>query len=129
MSDDPCTIITINGEEVARCPSADTGRAHNPQPRLAIVHEASVPWTEVIAQENVDTGARRSVHEKFIEWTGQRMVVLGRYDPGMIIERHAHKSDHLIYVLEGELACGAIPLRSTPKCLKLGSHICRVSSW
>ena len=25
--------------------------------------------------------------------------------------------------------CGAIPLRSTPKCLKLGSHICRVSSW
>ena len=25
--------------------------------------------------------------------------------------------------------CGAIPLRSTPKCLKPGLHICRVSSW
>jgi hypothetical protein len=37
---------------------------------LAIVHEAAVPWTEVIAQQHVETGARRSVHEKFIEWTG-----------------------------------------------------------
>src|SRR5205814_5062149 len=104
MSDEACTIITVNGDEVARCPSADTGRMHNQQPRLAIVHEAAVPWTEVIAQEHLDTGARRSVHEKFIEWTGQRMVVLGRYDPGMIIERHGHRSDHLIYVLDGELA-------------------------
>jgi uncharacterized cupin superfamily protein len=42
------------------------------------------------------------------------MVVLGRYDPGMIIERHAHSSDHLIYVLEGELACGEYRARVAP---------------
>src|SRR5581483_10249836 len=35
-----------------------------------------------------------------------RMVVLGRYDPHVVIERHGHASDHLVYVLEGELAVG-----------------------
>jgi hypothetical protein len=34
------------------------------------------------------------------------MVVLGRYDPHVVIERHGHASDHLVYVLEGELTVG-----------------------
>jgi hypothetical protein len=73
-------------------------------PRLAFVEAAAVPWTEVIAQMH---GERRvSVHEKFLEWNEKRMVVLGRYDPGMVIERHGHASDHLVYVLEGRLAVG-----------------------
>jgi len=73
-------------------------------PRLAFVHIDDVPWTEVIAQQH---GERRvSVHEKFLEWNAQRMVVLGRYDPHVVIERHGHASDHLVYVLEGELTVG-----------------------
>ncbi len=73
-------------------------------PRLAFVHIDEVPWTEVIAQLH---GERRaSVHEKFLEWTPQRMVVLGRYDPHVVIERHGHASDHLVYVLEGDLMVG-----------------------
>jgi hypothetical protein len=31
------------------------------------------------------------------------MVVLGRYDPGLVIERHGHRSDNLVYVLDGDL--------------------------
>ena len=74
------------------------------EPRLAFVHADDVPWTEVIAQLH---GERRvSVHEKFLEWNAQRMVVLGRYDPHVVIERHGHASDHLVYVLEGELMVG-----------------------
>lgn len=70
-------------------------------PRLAFVDEQDVPWREVVAQLH---GTRRiSVHEKFLEWTPARMVVLGRYDPGVVVERHGHASDHLVYVLEGEL--------------------------
>ncbi len=70
-------------------------------PRLAFTHIDDVPWTEVIAQLH---GERRvSVHEKFLEWNAKRMVVLGRYDPHVVIERHGHASDHLVYVLEGEL--------------------------
>jgi hypothetical protein len=73
-------------------------------PRLAFVHEAQVPWQEVLAQRH---GERRvSVHEKFLEWTDRRMVVLGRYDPHVVVERHGHASDHLVYVLEGELLVG-----------------------
>jgi hypothetical protein len=76
-------------------------------PRLSFVHVDDVPWTEVIAQVH---GERRvSVHEKFLEWTAQRMVVLGRYDPHVVIERHGHASDHLVYVLEGELLVGDRP--------------------
>jgi len=73
-------------------------------PRLAFVDAADVPWTEVIAQQH---GERRvSVHEKFLEWNARRMVVLGRYDPHVVIERHGHASDHLVYVVEGELTIG-----------------------
>jgi len=73
-------------------------------PRLSFVHVDEVPWTEVIAQLH---GERRvSVHEKFLEWSADRMVVLGRYDPHVVIERHGHRSDHLVYVLEGELRVG-----------------------
>lgn len=76
-------------------------------PRLAFVHADDVPWTEVIAQQH---GARRvSVHEKFLEWNAKRMVVLGRYDPNVVIERHGHASDHLVYVLEGLLMVGDRP--------------------
>ena len=75
-----------------------------PEPRLAFVDADAVPWTEVIAQLH---GERRvSVHEKFLEWNAKRMVVLGRYDPHVMIERHGHASDHLVYVLEGELQVG-----------------------
>ncbi len=77
------------------------------EPRLAFVHADDVPWTEVIAQLH---GARRvSVHERFLEWNAKRMVVLGRYDPHVVIERHGHASDHLVYVLEGELLVGDRP--------------------
>ena len=73
-------------------------------PRLAFVHEGDVAWQEVLAQRH---GARRvSVHEKFLEWTADRTVVLGRYDPGVVVERHGHASDHLVYVLEGEVVVG-----------------------
>jgi hypothetical protein len=78
--------------------------ASNAPPRLAFVHADDVPWTEVIAQQHGDR--RVSVHEKFLEWNAKRMVVLGRYDAHVVIERHGHASDHLVYVLEGELLVG-----------------------
>jgi len=74
------------------------------EPRLAFVHIDDVPWTEVIAQLHGES--RVSVHEKFLEWNAKRMVVLGRYDPNVVIERHGHASDHLVYVLSGELRVG-----------------------
>lgn len=105
---EPCTIVTVDGVEVARTEVLGRGRPHNRCPRLAIVHDEAVPFTEVIAQEHTIDGVveHRSVHEKFLEWNGQRMVVIGRYDRGITLERHGHSSDHLLYVLEGTLHVG-----------------------
>src|SRR5262249_656921 len=94
------------GRQRGRLQPARTSRRNTmeTEPRLAFVHVDDVPWTEVIAQLH---GERRvSVHEKFLEWNARRMVVLGRYDAHGVIERHGHASDHLVYVLEGELLVG-----------------------
>lgn len=72
------------------------------EPRF--VHADDVAAIEVVAQLH---GERRvGVHIKFLEWTPQRFVALTRYDPGLVLERHAHASDHLLYVLDGELTVG-----------------------
>lgn len=85
-------------------PRDSSSASNRTAPRLAFVNSNDVPWTEVIAQMH---GTRRvSVHEKFLEWNAKRMVVLGRYDPHVVIERHGHASDHLVYVLEGDLLVG-----------------------
>ncbi|MEW6268181.1 MAG: hypothetical protein AB1689_02645, partial [Thermodesulfobacteriota bacterium] len=74
------------------------------EPRFVIVDGTDLPWVEVVAQRH---GERRvSVHNKFLEWTPERMADFARYDPGVVIERHGHASDHLVLVLEGELAVG-----------------------
>src|SRR5262245_28751818 len=78
--------------------------ADSKPPRLAFVHSDAVPWTEVIAQ--MHGTPRVSLRETSLEWNAKRMVVLGRYDPHVVIERHGHASDHLVYVLEGELRVG-----------------------
>src|SRR4051812_30832910 len=90
------------GRVRARSPAEDS--MEEQQPRFVIVDSAEVPWTEVVAQQHGDR--RVSVHEKFLEWTPERMVVWGRYDPGVVIERHGHASDHLVLVTEGELTVG-----------------------
>jgi hypothetical protein len=74
---------------------------------LRIVRLDDVPWQEVKAQQHGDR--RVSVWEKYLEWTPERMVLYGRYDPGMLIERHGHRSDHLVHVIEGAITVGDEP--------------------
>jgi hypothetical protein len=76
-----------------------------PEPRLAFAHVDDVPWTEVVAQRHPD-GRTASARLKFLEWTDARFVALTRYDPGLVLERHGHASDHLVYIIEGHLDVG-----------------------
>ena len=39
------------------------------------------------------------------------MVLYARYEPGMLTERHGHISDHVVYVLEGEITVGDVLCR------------------
>jgi hypothetical protein len=73
-------------------------------PQLRFVQADDVPFTEVVAQLHGDR--RASVHIKFLEWTPDRFVAYTRYDPGLVLERHGHSSDHLLFVLDGELTVG-----------------------
>ena len=73
-------------------------------PELKIAHIDDVEWQEVKAQQHGDR--RVSVWEKYLEWTPDLMVLYARYDPGMLTERHGHMSDHVVYVLEGEITVG-----------------------
>jgi len=74
------------------------------QPGLVIASIDEVPWVEVKAQSH--GGRRVSVWEKFLEWSPQRMVIYARYDPGMVVERHGHASDHFVFVVAGEVTIG-----------------------
>lgn len=71
-------------------------------PFISSIHEH--PWNEVKAQSH--DGRRVSVWEKFLEWSPDRLVIYARYDPGMVVERHGHGSDHFVFVVAGELTVG-----------------------
>ncbi len=73
-----------------------------PGPLIASIDD--VAWVEVKAQSH--GGRRVSVWEKFLEWSPERMVIYARYDPGMVVERHGHSSDHFVFVVTGEVTVG-----------------------
>lgn len=73
---------------------------------LKITRIDDAPWQEVKAQQHGDR--RVSIHEKYLEWTPDLMVLYARYDPGMLVERHGHRSDHIVYVIEGEITVGDV---------------------
>lgn len=71
---------------------------------LRVTRVDDVPWQEVKAQMHGDR--RVSVWEKYLEWRPGLLVLYARYDPGMYVERHGHRSDHVVYVLSGEIRVG-----------------------
>jgi quercetin dioxygenase-like cupin family protein len=77
---------------------------------LKITHIDDVPWQEVKAQQHGDR--RVSIWEKYLEWSPGLVVLYARYDPGMLTERHGHRSDHIVYVLEGDITVGDVVCRS-----------------
>jgi len=73
-------------------------------PQLKFVHVDDVPTQEVLAQMHGDR--RVGVHLKFLEWTPSRMVAFTRYDPGLVLEKHGHASDALVFIIDGHLTVG-----------------------
>ena len=60
-----------------------------------------IPPREAVAQMH---GTRRAgVHLRVLEWNANWFVSHTRYDPGLILARHAHNSDSTVFILEGEL--------------------------
>ena len=66
-------------------------------------HLDDLPWQEVRRQQHGDHTA--SVWEKWPEFD-RYLTVYARYDPGMIVQPHGHNSDHVVFVIEGDIMCG-----------------------
>lgn len=73
-------------------------------PKLVFRHVDDVPSQEVKVQRHGDR--RVGVHLKFMEWSPDRTLISTRYDPGLVLEAHGHKSDHIIYVTKGSVSIG-----------------------
>jgi hypothetical protein len=69
-------------------------------------HADEEKWHEVRAVE-VD-GRRASVWEKWLDFTPRFLSLYAKWDPGVMIHKHGHNSDHVVFVLRGEMTCGDV---------------------
>jgi hypothetical protein len=83
-------------------------------PALRFRHADDEKWQEVRAQQHGDR--RVSIREKWLEFTPSFLCLYAKWDPGMMVHKHGHNSDHILFVLEGEMMCGDV------RCTK-GMHI------
>jgi hypothetical protein len=79
-----------------------------------ITHLDDFPWQEVRKQQHGDHTA--SVREKWMEFSPKYLSMYAKWDPGMIVHAHGHNSEHVVFVLSGEMMCGDV------KC-PAGTHI------
>lgn len=76
---------------------------------LRFVHIAEVPPREAVAQMHGDR--RVGVHLQVLDWSPDRFIAHTRYDPGLILARHSHKSQFTVFIIDGEVEVGG---RSCP---------------
>ena len=69
-------------------------------------HLDDVGWQEVRRQQHADRTA--SVREKWLDFGERFLSLYARWDPGMIVQPHGHNSDHVVFVLKGEMTCGDV---------------------
>lgn len=74
--------------------------------KLKFRHADEEKWHEVRAIEQ--GGRRLVVREKWLEFSPDRLCLVARWDPGMMIHKHGHNSDHILYVIDGEMLCGDV---------------------
>ena len=83
-------------------------------PQVKFRHADDETWQEVRAQQHGDR--RVAIREKWLEFTEDLLCLYAKWDPGMMVHKHGHNSDHILFVLEGEMMCGDV------RCTK-GMHI------
>lgn len=94
--------------------AGDSSDAASGGPRFAHVDDDQ-PWQEVRRQRHPG-GRTASILEKWFEFSERYLALYARWDPGMMVHAHGHNSDHVVFVVAGEMTCGDV--RCTP-----GTHI------
>ena len=78
-------------------------------PLIRRFDDPGVPWQRVKAQRNRD-GSESSVWEKWFAFSPDPpyLSLYARYDPGMVVRRHGHRSPHVVFVIDGDLLAGDV---------------------
>lgn len=87
----------------------DARPADAPPREPSFRHLDEVEWRKVRAQRNAD-GSEAFVHEKWMSYSSdpRYLSLYARYDPGMVVRRHGHRSPHVVFVLEGSCTIGEV---------------------
>ena len=95
----------------------DSPKIAGKEPVFRHLDDPDMKWQQVKRLRNAD-GTDSAVWEKWLAFSPdpQYLTVYAKYDPGMMVRRHGHFSPHVLFVIEGEIACGD---RSCPA----GTHI------
>lgn len=68
-------------------------------PKVSFVHDDARPYVDVKSQRQGDR--RVSVWLKMLDLQPDRAFFHTRYDPGLVLQRHGHLSDHYVFVIAG----------------------------
>jgi hypothetical protein len=85
---------------------AADGRARGGAAGPRIGHVDDFAWHEVRTQQH--PGRTASVREKWLDFSPRFLSLYAKWDAGMMVHAHGHNSDHVIFVLEGDMTCGDV---------------------
>jgi hypothetical protein len=69
-------------------------------------HADEEEWREVKAQDH--DGRRVRVREKWMEYSPACLTLIGKWDPGMIVRKHGHLSQQIIFVTDGSMTVDGV---------------------
>jgi hypothetical protein len=69
-------------------------------------HLDQLKWQEVRRQQHGERIV--SIREKWPEFSSRYLTIYAQWDPGMIVHAHGHNSDHILFVIEGDMTCGDV---------------------
>lgn len=75
---------------------------------VVVWHVDDIDWTEVQRQQNAD-GTVSVVREKWPIIRPDFLSAYVHYEPGMVVRRHGHRSNHVVFVLDGSGWIGTEP--------------------
>jgi len=71
-----------------------------------IGHWKDFPW-QIVKRQTRD-GKVVEAREKWMHFSPRFLSLYSEWDPGMTIQAHGHRSDHIVFVLEGSMTCGDV---------------------
>lgn len=74
-------------------------------PRFSRVEDG--PWQEV-RKIGFAGGRTASVRERWLDFGPRFLSLYAKWDPGMMVRAHGHRSNHVVFVLDGEMSCGDV---------------------